>query len=555
MSDFKVQFVSGVIPSATATVDVNSPAFAAVADFDKSFMIPSTNMNGAGVGNTTGSVIGTLANKLGLAKLIDIDTVRFDDLDTANARDDLCGAQLVEYIGPTGGPNEVIVRAVQDFTGTALTFDGPAIAGIVTLAKVVPFIFIGSNLNSNATQSHTAHAEVVFDGVNNVVRMTKGEAVATLSVRVYVVEFVGSNWSVQKVTHAFAVSDTNEDDVISAVTLANSWVYSTYKGANGTNAQNLWYVWLFNTTTLRHRVKVRVNGQTTKSYVISNPQMTVAVYGADPDGVSDLVAGGSVPETRNITITAIPDLSAALVSCHMGSDAAVTNGGMVTMVDLNSTTNVRVRRSENSGDTEYKIQVVDLSQAIGLSVDSIDTITDGVNFVITGRFGTVTAVTLGGVSQTAVGATGTTITRTGVLGTLKYGVGYNLVVTAGGVDTTPGITINPPGTKRYVDLSTLTGSGTRLTATPDIAAGDQVEWTNVIGGVLDDVVVFDDGSFSAAPGVTAFDFRVNDGTGWGTVATQTITPAAADSQNLIRRMATDLTRLIAFNLTNIEHDS
>jgi hypothetical protein len=61
----------------------------------------------------------------------------------------------------------------------------------------------------------------------------------------------------------------------------------------------------------------------------------------------------------------------------------------------------------------------------------------------------------------------------------------------------------------------------RLFPSPDLATGNTVEWTNVVGGVEADVEVYDDGRYSAAPGVTSFDWRVSDGE-WGAWATQTI---------------------------------
>ncbi len=560
MSDFTVQFVSGTIPSSTATVNVNSPVFTQLADPTKAFMVPANPLGTAGIGRTTGAYNNSLLSISAIAKIVDIDTVQFDDGDATVARNNFCGGWLFEYTGPVGGINEVVVRAVQDIVGTAGTFDGPAISGIGNIAKCVPFLFTSSLGVANATNAHTARAEVVNDGVNNVVRITKGNITVQLTARVYVVEFVGSNWTVQKVTHSFVADNTNEDEVISAITVADSFVYTTAKMSSGSNDNNLFYIWLANGTTLRHRI---LNNQptaiVTTSYVITNAQMDVAVYGADPDGTSDLSAGGGSPETRTVSVTAVPQLNAAFCIGHLGSDTAdqTNTGACFSLLDLQDESTVRIRRADNVGATEYKIQVIDLSQVIGLSIDSVETIIDGTNFSIQGHFGTLTGngVTLGGVTQVAVSANSTTVTRTGTLGTLKYGVGLDLVVSAGSNVTAANVSINPPATKNYVNLSTLTGSGQRLTANPDLAPGDQVEWSNVVGGTIADVTVFDDGSFSSQPAVTAFDFRANDGTGWGTIATQTISNQASDTMNIIMRLVTDFTRLITFPFTNIEHDT
>lgn len=83
----------------------------------------------------------------------------------------------------------------------------------------------------------------------------------------------------------------------------------------------------------------------------------------------------------------------------------------------------------------------------------------------------------------------------------------------------------PPTGWGYIDLGTPNANAAlRLTSTPDLASGDQVQW-DTQGGL---VVVYADGTFSANPSVTSFDFRVwTPGSGFGAVATQSVTNAGA----------------------------
>lgn len=84
------------------------------------------------------------------------------------------------------------------------------------------------------------------------------------------------------------------------------------------------------------------------------------------------------------------------------------------------------------------------------------------------------------------------------------------------------ITVTAPAGVNFVNLTTLAAPADRLTSSPDMASGDQLEWSNVVGGTIADVTVFPDGSFSFIAGVTAFNFRVHDvTTGWGASATVT----------------------------------
>lgn len=554
MSDFSCQFVEGLVPTLTATLDVDGPG---VTNFAKAFIIPAVaGLNSAGIGPENTVPSDSFGNAQATAQLTDLDTVHFDDFNT-NANNNRVGAWLLEYLGPAGGVNEVIVRDVKVFSGTAGTFESSAIAGITNINKCVPFATYVGVINNGSYQAHSAQIEIVNNGVNNVVRVTKVDATQTLQLVVYVVEFVGTNWTVQKVSHTFTAANTNQDEAIASVgNIANAFVYSTWKATGNQCAQNLFYVWLTSPTNLRHRLHAITGSPVAVSYVISNPQLSVEVVGADPDGVMDLTAGASAPEERSVNCTAVPNLGTAIALAHMGSNVAAISdrAGGQTLVNFLDNDTIRLRRSINAGDTEYKIQVIKFDAVVGLSIDSVTPLVDGSNFTITGNFGAVTAVTLGGVAQPAVSADSTTIVRTAALSTLKYGA-YDLTVTAGGVVTQPDVTISPPATKNFVNLSTLTAPAGRLTSTPDLAPGDQVEWSNVIGGTIADVTVFDDGSFSSSPGVTAFDFRVNDGSGWGASQTQTINDAPVDTLNFIRRIVTDFTRLIVFTFTNIEHDT
>lgn len=557
MSDFSIQFIESSIPSNDLDVDFT----VSVGTFAKAFLVPAMSpMQSAGIGRSDAAHEDSLASALATANLIDADTIRFID-HSLGFINNLVGIHLVEYTGPVGGVNEVIVRGVVAFGGTAAQIDSGAIAGIVDINKCVPFVTMGGALNSGAWSSHAGIAQVVFDGANNVVRVNKTNGTNQLDVVAYVVEFVGSNWTVQKETHNYAVSNTNEDEAINAVVLANTFVYTTFRPTNNLPRDNNHNVWLSSTTNLRHRLRGAVGASSTAvSYIISNPQLSVQVIGPDPDGTADLAANldGVFPEVRDLAITEVSNPNQCLVLGFAGDDtnAASQRASVCTMFSLLNNTTVRLRRSNSQSGTEYKIQIIDFTNVIGLSITNVTQLIDGQNFTITGNFGALTGdgVTLDGVVQTAVSANSTEIVRTAVLGTLKYGP-HTLVVTAGGTISVPDTFISPPATKNFVDLGTLVTSGQRITATPDLAPGDQLEWSLVVGGTINDVTVATDGSFSASVGVTAFTVRVNDGTGWGTTAVQTVEDVPADDSNLIRLMVTDSTRLISFALTNIEHDT
>lgn len=169
-----------------------------------------------------------------------------------------------------------------------------------------------------------------------------------------------------------------------------------------------------------------------------------------------------------------------------------------------------------------------------ITTTSDDTPTDGTTLTITGTgFGTQTGsaqVTVSGVVVTPSRWTSTEIDIPITIGANKYNVNAPIVVrdSSGTSSSAYNVQIQPASGVNYVNIAApLAAAEDRITSTPDIADGDQVEWSNVVGGSIGDVTVNSDGSFVVAEAVTAFDVRVNDGTGWGDYATQSMTPAGS----------------------------
>ena len=165
----------------------------------------------------------------------------------------------------------------------------------------------------------------------------------------------------------------------------------------------------------------------------------------------------------------------------------------------------------------------------GPTVTSVSTATprEGASLTITGTsFGASQGAgdsTINGVSQTETSWGDTSVVVTVVLGTNKFGAAYNVVVTDNGgtpSNSYAGITGLLPANSglSYVDVGTPnTTSAYRLTSSADLASGDQIEYDNKGG----EVTVNSDGTFSAGPGVSSFNFRVwTSGSGYGPPATQ-----------------------------------
>lgn len=135
-------------------------------------------------------------------------------------------------------------------------------------------------------------------------------------------------------------------------------------------------------------------------------------------------------------------------------------------------------------------------------------------------------VTIDGVAQVVTWNTTTSCSIASIArGASKYGTNISVILTDASGNASPAYTttLSPQAGWNYVDTSgTLVTSGDRITASPDLASGDQITWGNVVGGTIADVTVYADGSFTWNPGVTAFDVSINDGTGFSAAVTQHI---------------------------------
>lgn len=140
------------------------------------------------------------------------------------------------------------------------------------------------------------------------------------------------------------------------------------------------------------------------------------------------------------------------------------------------------------------------------------------------NFGATTGgIAIAGFAQTVVTWTDTQVTFNCNRGNLTYGPKSLRLTTSGGLETTASVTLLPQNTDwDYLTLTTLTDPAYRITAVPDLAAGDQISFGNVQGALLSGLEVRPDGSFRIVEGATSFTAEVNDGTGWGTPGTQVL---------------------------------
>lgn len=108
---------------------------------------------------------------------------------------------------------------------------------------------------------------------------------------------------------------------------------------------------------------------------------------------------------------------------------------------------------------------------------------------------------------------------------LRYGPASLRAINAVGPSEPVAITITPPAGRSYVTLTSLySDANGRITAIPDLAVGDQLEISNVIGGTIANVTATGNGRFNVDAAVTAFTVRAWSASdnAWGPSAVQQV---------------------------------
>jgi trimeric autotransporter adhesin len=213
------------------------------------------------------------------------------------------------------------------------------------------------------------------------------------------------------------------------------------------------------------------------------------------------------------------------------SSAFTTSSSRIYSQTLSSTGATGTKTWDYSNSRDYGAMLLLISEAGGGGTPNISstssanpahesllTIT-GTNFGASGG-----SVALGGITQTVISWSATSIVIRVNRGTNKYGTALNVVVTdSSAVDSNSYAltSILPWSGWDYIDIGTPnTSAANRLTASPDLVSGDQVSYTD-FGGLVE---VISDGTFTADTYIAFFKFEVwsSTGGGWGTTADQTL---------------------------------
>jgi len=385
--DFKVQHLQVDVPGSGTTL--SAPAnFTAVADVNKAFILVNNNRrNGAGPNGSPGNVEARgLSCSVYFSSASSIVFSRGAGA-TVTTRVNIT---IVEYIGPPGGANEFIVRHRGSVTPTAGTsVQTTTMSSTPTnINKCIPFYSVQTTDTANGGAADTFMA---YCSGTNTLNYHRGGAVNTVTARVEVVEFTGSNWSVG---HGDSGSTGNDTGTITLNTAATGSGGSTFNVGSFNNA----FIW----HTYKGDSNSGSNEALADNYPVYTPNGTTQVnwtFHGDHDGVSErhfvhVLRNANMTVTRfsdtgnnanettiNITSAGLTDVNQALIvgsSTSSGTGTAYGRGWR--NYYFNSTTQA-AHWTHRSGNTmSHNIQIIDL---VGLTTAGaeINLVGNGTNII------------------------------------------------------------------------------------------------------------------------------------------------------------------------------
>ncbi|MBU2938824.1 choice-of-anchor D domain-containing protein [Lacinutrix sp. C3R15] len=366
--DFNVQHIQDDIARSGGT----NTSFTPVSSINNAIALANNNRKtNAGVNGSSSNLNGDdLAGARVLTATNTLSYYRESASSNSNMR---FNTSIWEYIGPSAGDNEMIVRGryAVNLNGATNTTT-QTLTGISNAEKCIPFIT--GIMNTSTSEGADSGTAIAYLENNTTLRILKGSNANSVTVYITLVEFTGSNWTVLHGDSGNVSADTgtinlkNNANGTGTTTSVSAWnnaiIFSQHIGdtnASGTNdaiadnwpimdpgSNNQRVDWTF------HGDHVSAGTNRQFVHVLTNNNLNVTRY---QDTSSD--AGES---TKNITSASLTDVNQALIigsSTSSGSGTAYARGWR--NYYLNSTTQA-AHWSHRSGNTmAHEIQIVDLA--------------------------------------------------------------------------------------------------------------------------------------------------------------------------------------------------
>lgn len=367
-TDFYIQRGVSVVTGTSLTVSAG-PDYIAPSSSSTAFVrITNTQLTGAGdsgapANSNSDDVTVYISNAANLA-------TSFDLVRTGNSGDTRVDWEIVEFTGAPGSNNEIIVREQSFVTlGTATTGASTAsISNIQDDSDVVVFITGQGNRATDRTNYNAGLATASWGATGDTAHFLRGTigGGTALDVSYAVVEFVGSNWNIQRVEHTYSAVGTTETASTTAVgSLARVFLHAQKRVGSGLNTHanighEVWMSGLGQVSFLLDSGATTPSGHISVAWLVENTQFNgtpmVVTRSNGPQ------SGGSEPGTFNVAIgKTLNDIDIASIFINNRSSGAVTTfpQPMMAVRLLNNGTQYELWVSKTTNIRNYRTEVVE----------------------------------------------------------------------------------------------------------------------------------------------------------------------------------------------------
>ncbi len=364
-TDFKVQRGVSTITGDTLTITAGVEYEAPLTSSSSFIRITNTQLTGAGpnTGNTNSNADDVTVYITNPSNILSSITFARGIGAVSNTR---VSWEIIEYTGVAGGENEIIVRQQEAISyGAANTaVSGTVTNTIVDDTDVAVFITGQFNADTGRNAYGQGFSIAAWNTTNNQVDLTRGLSGSVSSVSYALVEFTGTNWKIQRISHTYTAAGAVETSAMTAVNSLSRTFTHTQKLTPSNNHADIGHeVWLSGigqVSFLLDAAAATPSGHTSVAWVIENTQTQGLIMKVSRAN-SSLAAGATAPETNNLNIgVTIADLSTASLFVNNRSDGATRSfPEPILGARLISTTQYELWRSDTSSNLNYRTEVVE----------------------------------------------------------------------------------------------------------------------------------------------------------------------------------------------------
>lgn len=368
--------LSGTGAAITAGIDYEPPA-----SLNNAFIrLTNTQITGAGDDNAGGSqnandVTVYISNPANL-----LSSITFTRAGAAeNTR---VSWEIVEYIGPPGGANELIVRSqgVSIYGANDIAVSSGLISGVINDNKVVSFITGQMNPDTGRNNYNSGLSTAAWDGANKKINFTRGaSAKNAVAVSWAAVEFIGSNWNIQRVEHIYSSAGVEETESIASINDISRAFLHTQKrvGARLSGLDEFGHeVWISGLNKVSFRIENGASipfGQVSVAWVIENTQTVGDVMMvARSNGTQ---TGGAEPSAVNVNIGKTitdPGIASIFINNRVSGTGTAFPQAMM--------------GAEIISNTQYQLWISDTDQTRTYRTEIVEWPTATVNYALSGTY-------------------------------------------------------------------------------------------------------------------------------------------------------------------------